>query len=120
MGDTLWTRGLAALRTAQTQQELADGADIVFDVSKGGYGYVTLAGSRNIDVSNPVAGRNYVLRIIQGGTGGNTLTWSAINFDFPGGVEPVLSSGVGEVDELEFRCFDGSTLTLTNALFDIK
>jgi hypothetical protein len=54
----------------------------------------------NIDsltLSNGIAGANYSLKLVQGGSGGYTITWPA-SVKWAGGTGPVLSTGIGDVD----------------------
>ena len=105
---------------SQKMQQLTDEANISWDMADGGFAYVTLDGNRTL--SNPTnvkAGARYILKIIQDDTtGGRTLAYGA-NFKFPGGVAPTLSSGVSDVDLLEFVAYNATTLYLVNAIFDI-
>ena len=61
---------------------------------------VTLNGSGNITMSNPIDGGVYTLQITQGAGGGHTLIWS--NVKWPGGTPPSLSITGGAVDILTF------------------
>jgi len=101
-------------------QELTDGANISWDMSQGGFAYVTLAGNRTLDnPTNVKAGGNYKLKVTQDGTGTRTLSYGA-NFKFPGNVEPVLSSGAGDIDLLEFVAYSSTVIYLTNFIADIQ
>jgi hypothetical protein len=105
---------------AQDMQELTDGANISWDMDSGGFAYVTLGGNRTLDnPSNVSAGGLYRLKVTQDGTGSRTLSYGA-NFKFPGGTDPVLSSGAGDVDMLEFIAYDSSTLYLVNFVADLQ
>jgi len=104
---------------AQDMQELTDDANISWDMDSGGFAYVTLEGNRTLDnPTNVSAGGMYRLKIIQSG-GDRTLSFGS-NFKFPGNQEPVLSSGDGDVDLLEFIAYSSTELYLTNAIFDIQ
>jgi hypothetical protein len=105
---------------AQDMQELTDGANISWDMDSGGFAYVTLEGNRTLDnPTNVSAGGLYRLKVVQDGTGDRTLSFGS-NFKFPGNQEPVLSSGDGDVDLLEFIAYSSTELYLTNAIFDIQ
>jgi hypothetical protein len=55
------------------------------------------------------AGQIYALRVIQDGvTGSRTLSYGTA-YKFPGGSEPVLSTGVNDVDIIIFYC-DGTNM----------
>jgi hypothetical protein len=105
---------------AQDMQELTDGANISWDMDSGGFAYVTLGGNRTLDnPSNVSAGGLYRLKVTQDGTGSRTLSYGS-NFKFAGGTDPVLSSGAGDVDMLEFIAYDSSTLYLVNFVADLQ
>lgn len=106
--------------TAQKMQELTDGANISWDMDSGGFAYVTLGGDRTLDnPTNVEAGGMYRLKVVQDATGSRTLSYG-VNFKFPGGVEPTLSSGASDIDLLEFIAYDSSTLYLVNFLADLQ
>nr|BAR15037.1 putative tail fiber [uncultured Mediterranean phage uvMED] len=89
---------------------LSDGANISWDLSQNQVASVTLAGNRTLDApSNQVAGATYILIVKQDGTGSRTLNTSASSYKFPGGTEPVLSTGANAVDILTFVS-DGSSM----------
>jgi len=105
---------------AQDMQELTDGANISWDMDSGGFAYVTLEGNRTLDnPTNVSAGGLYRLKVVQDATGSRTLSYGS-NFKFPGETDPILSSGAGDIDMLEFIAYDSSTLYLVNAVFDIQ
>lgn len=105
---------------AQKQQQLTDGVNISWNMSSGGYAYVTLAGNRTLDnPTNVAAGGLYRLRITQDATGTRTLAYGT-NFKFPGGTAPTLSTGVDAVDLLEFIAHDSTTLYLTNTVLNLQ
>ena len=60
-----------------------------------------------LTLSNPIAGANYSIKIIQDAvTGSRTVTWPA-NIKWPGGFTPILSTGVGEIDVISLT-YDGT------------
>ena len=88
-----------------------DAATITLDWSdktKGKIRTVTLAGNRTLAFSNVTANQFLILRVIQGGSGSNTLTYPA-NTDFSYGVDPTLSTAVGDIDWLVFYAKTTST-----------
>ncbi len=87
---------------AQTRtQTLTDQASVVWDISKGGVGVLTLGGNRNISFSNATAGHRYCLIIKQDSTGGRTLSFDA-GFHFAGGTSPTATSTALAVTVLDF------------------
>lgn len=91
------------------EQTLTDAAGIDWDMDNGPSAKVTLGGNRTLNApSNHKAGSTYMLRVIQDGTGNRTLAYNAV-FLFPGGTDPTLSTGAGDIDILSFYS-DGTNL----------
>lgn len=77
---------------------LTDGANIATDCSLGNVFTVTLAGNRTLtNPTNQAAGASYAWIITQDGAGNRTLAYGTA-FKFPGGTDPVASTGAGDVD----------------------
>lgn len=97
--------------TAQLRSEktLSDGATINWSLgATGTTAQVTLGGNRTM--ATPTGGRTgqiYVLRVIQDGTGGRTLSWNSA-YVFPQSGPPILSTGANAVDTFIF-VWDGSS-----------
>jgi len=101
---------LTLTNPAETHQTLTDGATVNWDMDLGGSAQLTLAGSRTFAApTNFRQGSTYMLAVIQGGAGSNTITWNSV-FKWPGGVAPTLSTGVGDVDIIAFYSYDGVNL----------
>jgi len=82
---------------------LTDGATITWTPTDGVEAEVTLGGSRSLVVSAVPAGGTWLtLIVIQDGTGGRTLSYSA-DFDFGDSGIPSLSSTADKADMLLFR-----------------
>jgi hypothetical protein len=97
---------------------LADGANISWALNANQCAVVTLAGNRTLD--NPtemVAGGCYVLRVIQDGSGSQTLAYGSA-YDWEGNTAPTLSTGAADVDLLLFYS-DGSSM-LGTYLLDVN
>lgn len=91
------------------QATLTDAATITWDLAYQPSATITMVNNRTMGAAtNQVAGKTYVLIIKQDGTGGRTLAWNA-NYRFPGGSDPVLSTGIGAVDVISFIS-DGSVM----------
>lgn len=91
---------------------LTDGATITWAIGSvlNSNGSVTLGGNRTLNITSPLSGGNYVLKIIQDGTGSRTLalgtgcTWKVIG----GGSGAItLSTAAASIDILAFT-FDGT------------
>lgn len=79
---------------------LTDAASITWDAEPGQTASVTLAANRALaNITNPQVGATYILRIIQDGTGGRTLSYGA-NYDFGVAGTPTLSTGANKWDLL--------------------
>ena len=106
-------------RATESVQTLADGANIAWNLSRGGQAKVTLGGNRTLD--NPismVAGAQYSLRIIQDGTGSRTLAYGTA-YLWPKDVSPTLTTTASATDVLTFLC-DGTNMIATAGVFDSK
>ncbi len=58
---------------------------------------LTSGGANTVTFANPKNGGRYLLMVMQGGTGSNTVTWPA-NVKWSGGTAPTLTSTAGKVD----------------------
>ncbi len=99
---------------------LTDGATVTWAIGNSSAANQTLTftthgGSRTLNITNPVSGGNYVLKIIQDGTGvegltlGTGCTWKVIG----GGAGAITTStGANAVDILAFT-YDGATCYAT-------
>lgn len=94
---------------AEVEQILIDQATIAWDCDLGAAAKVTLGGNRTLAApTNMRAGATYIVRFIQDATGNRTITWNAV-YKFPGGIDPVLSTGANAVDLISFYC-DGTSM----------
>lgn len=89
-------------------QTLTDGATINWDVALGRVATVTLGGNRTVAAATNQKVGTYILRVVQDGTGGRTLTWNG-NFKWTAQTAPVLSTAIGAVDIFTFFS-DGSKM----------
>jgi hypothetical protein len=79
---------------------LTDAATITVDMSTFINAVVTLAGNRALgNPTNEKVGQSGVIRIVQDGTGSRTLSYGT-DWEFAGGVAPVLSTAAGANDLL--------------------
>ena len=119
---TVWTIENGAVTAAKTASDIAkinvaqeyskaqnfnattltDDANISWNVEDNQVASVTLGGNRELDnPTNMKDGATYILRVIQDGTGGRTLTYNTA-YLWAGGNAPVLSAGGGAIDILTF------------------
>lgn len=81
---------------------LTDGATVSWDVAAAKSAVVTLGGNRMLAApTGEVAGETYVLRVLQDGTGGRTITWNAVYLFHADGV-PILSTAANDTDTFLF------------------
>ncbi len=103
---------------SQTFSTLTDGATITWAMDSGQFlnAVVTLGGNRTINITNPVNGGSYVLKVIQDGAGSRTLTagtgctWLMAAGD-AGGTFP-LGTAIGAVTVIAFT-YDGTNCLTT-------
>ncbi|PPD53662.1 MAG: hypothetical protein CTY12_04660 [Methylotenera sp.] len=88
---------------------LTDAANIAWNMANGIHATVTLTANRVLDnPTNMQAGAVVVLRVIQNGAGGHTLTYGTA-YKWAGAVAPVVAAGSGQVSILTFIC-DGTNM----------
>lgn len=95
-------------------QVLSDGPTITWDVNDGGFAQVTIAGNRQLNIVNPRAGACYILRVIQGGAGGFSIT-SPSPKEVVNGGQLLFSSAAGSRDIFSIM-FDGTIYSWTYGL----
>ena len=92
-----------------------DGTTITFDLNTSNIFSVTLgATGRTLAVSNATVGQCFIIRLVQGGSGSNTVTWFS-TIKWAAGVTPVLTTTLNKTDVFGFICtsagnFDGFTV----------
>ena len=106
---------IAATVRSYTKQQyygeatLTDGANISWNLDNAQTAEVTLEGNRTLDnPTNMKAGATYILRVEQDSSGSRTLAYGNA-YKFPGGTDPVLTTGGGSIDILSFYC-DGTSM----------
>ncbi|WP_428491671.1 hypothetical protein [Rhodopila sp.] len=114
----------AATPTTYTAQQnfgtatLTDAATVTWNLNTAQTAKVTLGGNRTMATpTNMIDGGNYMLRVIQDGTGSRTITWNAV-FKWPSGTAPTLSTGAGKVDLLS--CTSDGASMLCVATLDLR
>jgi len=93
--------GTTTDRSNALSQTLTDGATISWDTSLGRVATVTLGGNRAVAAATNQKVGTYILRVVQDGTGGRTLTWNG-NYKWTAQTAPVLSTAIGAVDIITF------------------
>lgn len=85
-----------------TRQTLTDATTITWNINNGEAAVVTLGNiGRTLNITNPVAGRTYIIEIVQDGTGNRTITTWPTGTTWVGGA-PTLSTAAGAVDTVTF------------------
>jgi hypothetical protein len=79
--------------------------NVTLDWDNGNNQSVTLTGAVNLGFSDPIAGANYSITVIQGGVGSYTITWPTIKW--ANSIPPTLSTAVGKIDLITLQ-YDGA------------
>jgi len=89
-----------------TPVALTDAPTVRLDASLGNLFTLSLGGDRTLaNFTNRVDGQSIAIRVQQ--TAGNNVLAYGNAFKFPGGSQPVLSTGAGAIDILTFLDLDG-------------
>ena len=97
-GKTLTSPNLTTPRTTSVVYAETDGATVTFNANNGLRQKVTLAGNRNLTVSNLADGEKMELWIFQDGTGSRTATWTVITIRWDGGSFTALTTTPSKAD----------------------
>jgi hypothetical protein len=108
VGGNTTLNGTTTDRSNALSQTLTDGATINWNTSLGRVATVTLGGARAMAAATNQKVGTYILRVVQDGTGGRTLTWNG-NYKWTAQTAPVLSTAIGAVDIITFFS-DGSKM----------
>lgn len=108
VGGNTTLNGTTTDKSNALSQTLTDGATINWDTALGRVATVTLGGNRTIAAATNQKVGTYILRVVQDGTGGRTLTWNG-NYKWTAQTAPVLSTAIGAVDIITFFS-DGSKM----------
>lgn len=98
-------------------QTLTDASTINWNTALGQVATVTLGGNRTMAAPTNLKIGNYILHVIQNGTGNNSLTWNSV-FKWTAGVAPVLTTDAGARDIIMFIS-DGTNM-YGSYLTDVK
>lgn len=80
---------------------------------------VTLTGNSTATFSNTAPGKSITVEIVQGGLGTYTMGWPAA-VKWPGGTEPVVTTGVGAIDIFVFYARDNGDIVGVRSLEDVS
>lgn len=106
-GDVVKTDGEGNLRfEGPLQNEVSSAASITLDFNTGEAQRVELEENATVSFSNARVGAAYLVILVQGGTGGYTVTWPG-TVKWGDAEEPVLSGDVGKIDLINFY-YDGT------------
>ncbi len=85
-----------------------DASTVTFDLATSNRHQVVLTASRTLALSNPSTGQTFLIRLVQGGSGSNTVTWFT-TIKWPGGTPPTLTTTNGKTDVFAFLCTGSNT-----------
>lgn len=98
-------RDLTNVRTANFASEFDNGSqagpNYTVDWNNGQKQAITLSGNVTLAFTAPPGTGNFLLRVVQDGTGGRTITWPA-SVKWPGGTAPTLSAAANAEDIVTF------------------
>lgn len=110
--------GAVSIAKANVQnQTLTDGATITWDTSLGQIATVTLANNRTMANATNMRVGTYILKVVQDGTGGRTLTWNT-GWKWTAAVAPTLTTAANSVDIFTF--YSDGTLMYGSFLPDVR
>ena len=99
----------ARLNTDYQLQTPGAGAGVTFDLSTGRFHTIDMqnaTGDVAVTLTNPIEGRTYSVRVIQG-VGGHDLTWTDVLW--PSGTIPVVTGVDNSEDFFQLHCVDAAT-----------
>lgn len=88
---------------ADTPVTATDGTTVTFNLALSDWQIVTLGGNRTLAISNPTAGQQFTIQLVQDGAGSRTVTWFN-GIKWQGGAAPTLSTTAGKIDVFTFKC----------------
>jgi len=101
-----------------TRQTLTDASTIVWTVSAGEAAVVTLGNiNRTLSIVGPVAGRTYVVQVIQGSGGSKTITTYPTGTNWGTAGAPTLATVAGVSDLLTFHYTGSAYLAVHSGQF---
>jgi hypothetical protein len=102
------TGDISTAKANTLAQTLTDAATISWDASLGRVATVTLGGNRTMSAPTNLRVGEYILHVIQDGTGSRTITWNSV-FKWANGTAPTLTTTASRRDLITFVC-DGTNL----------
>jgi hypothetical protein len=82
---------------------VAYASSLVLDLSQSNWFQITLAGNPTLSIINSQVGQQFVLRLIQDGSGSRTVTWFGV-LKWPSATPPTLTATAGGIDVFTFKC----------------
>lgn len=105
---------------SMAEVSLTDASSISWNMASGFDFTVTLGGNRTLsNPTNAKVGQKGRLKVVQGGAGGRTLTWSS-NYEFAGGTAPTLSTGAGANDVFYYDVISSTRILISTGGLDIS
>jgi len=94
---------------------LTDGATVTPDFNAACDFILSIAGTGRTFANpvNPKVGQKGIIYIQQAGSGNNTITTWGSAWKFPGGVKPVLSTAVGQIDAISYSYLNSNYILCT-------
>src|SRR4051812_28944318 len=105
-GSPFTSNPFAPMQSKLTPNTLTDAATVAVDWNVSENQQVTVAGSRTLTFSNPVAGSVYSIKITQDAVGSRLITWPS-TVKWAGGSAPTLTTSASKSDLVRFM-YDGS------------
>ena len=84
-------------------ESATDGSTVTFDLDTANTHTVTLAGNRELAISNEDAGQKFIINLVQDGSGSKTVTWFS-TIKWAGGSAPTLTTTANKADSFGFLC----------------
>lgn len=110
---TISSPTVSAGYTEQASSISTSSSPYTISYSDGSVQFITLGASITLVFPTAVAGKSFMLFLIQGGSGSNTITWPA-SVKWPASTNPVLTTTVGKTDKFVFTS-DGTSWFGSNA-----
>ena len=79
------------------------GSTTTFNLNSYGFFTVTLTGNPTLAVSGGNVGQKFVIRLLQDGSGGRTVTWFS-TIKWANGIVPTLTTTLNKADAFGFIC----------------
>jgi hypothetical protein len=99
-----WTAKQTFTSTVGTITTDTDASTVTFDMAVSDIHSLTLTASgHTLATTNVTTGQSFIIRLVQGGSGSNTVTWFS-TIKWPGGSTPTLTTTLNKTDVFGFLC----------------